>query len=79
MRRIEMRKPKRTVKAHRDNNGIVIYRLLQGDRKPRTIRRFGYGTLHRTWVRIESYGKNAVGMTVEQAAEVKEQIAQWCK
>lgn len=73
-----MRKPKRIVRAHRDHHGMVVYSLLQGDRKPRTIARFGYGTAHRIWVKIQPYGKNAVAMTVQEAREVKEQIANWC-
>jgi hypothetical protein len=74
-----MRKPKRTVKAHRDPNGVIVYSLMQGDKRPRTIRRFGFGTVHRVWFNIYPYGKNAVGMTVAHGPEVKEQIAQWCK
>lgn len=74
-----MRKSKRLVRAHRDRNGMVVYNLLQGDKKPRTVRRYGYGMYHKIWVQIQPYGTNGVAWTVEPAVEVKEQIAQWCK
>jgi hypothetical protein len=77
-RRNNMRTTKRSVRAHRDRNGMIVYRLLRGEKKPRTIRRFGYGTLHKIWVEIHDYGNNSTAMTVTGASSVKEAIAQWC-
>lgn len=69
----------RSIKTHLDRDGIVIFRLLQGDKKPRTVHTFGYGTHHGIWLRLEGLGSGIVTMTTEPAAVVKEQIAEWRK
>jgi hypothetical protein len=74
-----MKDAKRTVRAHCDRNGMVVYSLMRGEKKPRTIRRFGYGTLHKIWVEIHAYDKNSTAMSVTPASTVKETIAEWCK
>lgn len=74
-----MRKPKRTVKAHLDRSGIVIFRLLQGVTKPRTVHVYGYGTVHKIWLEVHGFDTFTKVMTPESASAVKEQIAQWSK
>lgn len=69
----------RSVKTHMDRNGVVIFQLLQGQEKPRTVHTFGYGTRHGIWCRLEELGPGMVAMTTEPAAVVKEQIAKWSK
>lgn len=68
---------RRLVKAHIDSNGIVIFRLLQGQKRLRTVHTFGYGTCHDIWLRVDGLGTGMVSMSVEPASRVKEQIAQW--
>jgi hypothetical protein len=68
---------RRIVKTHRDDNDIIIFRLLQGQQKLRTVHTFGYGTCHGIWLRVHGLGTGTVTMTAESAAVVKEQIAQW--
>lgn len=70
------KKAVRIVRAQRDNSGIVIFRLIEGEGK-RTVRAFGYGTRHKIWLRIEGLGTGRVLMTTESAAVVKEKIADW--
>lgn len=74
-----MRKPKRTVEAELDRNGVVIFRLMQGITKPRTVRAYGYGTHHKIWLAVHGLDTRVTSMSAEPAYTVKEQIAQWCK
>lgn len=76
---MEKKSKNRMVKAELDNNGIIIFRLLQGQTKPRTVHAFGYGTRHNIWLRVQGLGSRVVTMSAEPAAAVKEQIAQWGK
>jgi hypothetical protein len=64
------------VRAELNNNGIVVYRLLRGSKRPRAVHTFGYATRHKIWLQIYSDG-NSVSYVAEPAAEVKEQIAAW--
>lgn len=68
---------RRIVKTHMDSSGIVIFRLLQGQKRLRTVHTFGYGTCHSIWLRVQGLGTGTVTMSVEPASVVKEQIAQW--
>ena len=68
---------KRIVKAHKDGNGVIIFHLLQGQKRLRTVRTFGYGTCHHIWYTISGLGTSTVTMIAEPASFVKEQIAQW--
>lgn len=69
----------RSVKSHMNPNGIVIFRLLQGDSKPRAVHTFGYGTRHGIWFRVQGLGSGIIAMTAEPAQVVKEKIAEWTK
>ncbi len=64
----------RTVRAHKNGDGIMIYRLLQGE-CTRGI--FGYGTCHGIWLEIGGWGTETVSMVAESSA--KEQIRKWCQ
>lgn len=68
---------KKTVRAQMDQHGIIVFRLLQGGKKLRTMHTFGYGTHHKVWLRLEGIGTNMVMMSAEPEAKVKEQIARW--
>ncbi len=70
-------KTRRIVKTYMDSNGIVIFLLLQGQKRLRTVHTFGYGTCHDIWLRVHGLGTGTVSMSVEPASVVKEQIAQW--
>jgi len=70
---------RKIVRTHKDESGIIIFRLLQGRKRFRTVHTFGYGTLHHIWLKVNGLGTNTLTMTVEPASEVKEQIAQWAK
>lgn len=74
-----MRKAKRTVKAELDGNGIVIFRLMQGITKPKTIRAYAYGTNNKIWLKVHRLDTRVISMSAESASVVKEQIAQWSK
>lgn len=74
-----MSKSKRTVQAHLDRNGIVIFQLQQGIKKLRTMHTFGYGTYHKVWMKVDGMGTERTVMFAESASFVKEQIAQWTK
>ena len=69
----------RTVRTHMDASGIIIYRLLQGEKKQRAVHTFGFGTCHKIWLRVLGLDSHTVTMTAEPAAVVKEQIARWGK
>lgn len=69
----------RSVKTHMDRNGILIFSLLQGQKKQRTVHTFGYGTRHGIWLRVQELGSGMMALTTESAAIVKEQIAEWSK
>lgn len=74
-----MRKPKRTVKAELGRNGIVIFRLMQGVAKPKTVHVYGYGTHHKIWLQVQGLDERVTSMSAEPASAVKEQIARWSK
>ena len=68
---------RRIVRTHKDDNGIIIFRLMQGQKKLRTVHTFGYGTCHGIWLKVQGLGTGTVVMSAESALVVKEQIAQW--
>ena len=70
---------KRIVRTHKNRNGIVIFRLLQGQKELRTVHTFGYGTCHGIWLRVHGLGTGTVTMCAESAVVVKEEIAEWCR
>ena len=70
---------RRIVRTHKNDNDIIIFQLLQGQKKLRTVHTFGYGTCHGIWLRVQGLGTGTVRMTAESAAVVKEQIAHWGK
>lgn len=74
-----MNKSKRTVQAHLDSNGIVIFQLRQGIKKLRTVHTYGYATHHKVWMKIDVEGTLQTVMSAESESFVKEQIGQWSK
>jgi hypothetical protein len=74
------KKATRIVKAHMDNNGVIIFCLLQRQmERLHVVHTFGYGTCHKIWLRIHGLGTDTVTMKVEAASFVKEQIGKWGK
>ncbi len=67
----------RQVRASIDRDGIIVFRLLQGRKKMRTMKAFGYGTQHKVWLKIEGIGTGRESLTAEPAGFVKEQISDW--
>lgn len=67
----------RQVRTSMNRDGIIVYRLLQGRKKMRTMKTFGYGTQHKVWLTIEGVGTQRESLTVEPAWRVKEQISGW--
>lgn len=72
-------KVQRTVRTHMDRNGIIVFSLVQGLKKPRTVQTFGYGTCSKLWLRFHDLGDGAVAISAESAKLVKEEIASWTK
>jgi|AGTN01.2.fsa_nt_gi hypothetical protein len=67
----------RQVRASKDGDDIIVFRLLQGRKRMRTMKAFGYGTRHKVWLKIEGLGTKRESLTAESAWFVKEQIAEW--
>lgn len=72
-------KVQRTVRTHMDRNGIIVFSLVQGLKKPRTVQTFGYGTCSKLWLRFHDLGDGTVAISAESAKLVKEEIASWTK
>lgn len=72
-------KVQRTVRTHMDRNGIIVFSLVQGLKKPRTVQTFGYGTCSKLWLRFHDLGDGSVAISAESAKLVKEEIASWTK
>lgn len=72
-------KTKRAVRTHLDRNGIIVFRLVQGLAKPRTVQTFGYGTCSKIWLRFHDLGDGTVAISAESARLAKEEIASWTK
>lgn len=70
------KKSTKSVRAVLDNNNIVVYRLLSGSSRPRTVHTFGYATRHGVWLQIYIHG-TVVSYVAESEAEVKGRIADW--
>lgn len=66
----------RFVRAQLNNNDVVVYRLMTGTKRPRTVRTFGYASKQGIWMQIFNDG-SSISYVAESAAEVKEQIAAW--
>jgi hypothetical protein len=64
------------VRAELNNHDIVVFRLLQGVKRPRAVHSFGYAPRYKIWLQIYNDGAS-VSYVAESAAEVKEQIAAW--
>lgn len=72
-------KTKRTVRTHMDRNGIIVFSLVQGLKKSRTMQTFGYGTCSKLWLRFHDMGDGTVAISAESAKAVKEEIAAWTR
>jgi hypothetical protein len=72
-------KIQRAVRTHMNHSGIIVFSLVQGLKKPRTVRTFGYGTCSKLWLRFHDLGDGTIGMSAESAELVKEEIAAWAK
>jgi len=67
----------RQVRASKDRDDIIVFRLLQGRKRMRTMKTFGYGTRHKVWLKIEGIGTKRESLTTEPGWFVKEQISGW--
>jgi hypothetical protein len=76
---IMAKKAKRAVRTHMDRNGIIVFRLVQGLAKPRTVQTFGYGTCSKIWLRFHDLGDGTVAISAESARLAKEEIGSWTK
>lgn len=62
-----------------DRNGIIVFRLVQGLTKLRTVQTFGYGTCSKIWLRFHDLGDGTVAISAESARLAKAEIASWIK
>lgn len=67
---------KKIVRTEMDPHGIIIFRLMQGQKRMRTMHTFGYGTCHKLWYRLEGVDTKQMSIT-SASASVKEEIAKW--
>ncbi|MCA9801980.1 MAG: hypothetical protein KC777_08345 [Cyanobacteria bacterium HKST-UBA02] len=74
MRRKAMR---RIVRTHKEDSDMIVFRLLEGRKRFRTIHAFGYGTRHGIWFEVGGLGTSTMSVTAQRASVVKEQIARW--
>lgn len=74
-----MNKKNRVVKTEFSRNGYLIFRLLQGAQKLRTIKVFGYSARNKLWVQIIGLNAQATTTIPLHAAEAKEIIGSWNK
>ena len=72
-------KAQKTVRTHKDRNGIIVFNLVQGLKKPRTVQSFGYGTCSKIWLRFHDLGNGTVAISAESARLAKEKIAAWVR
>lgn len=73
------KKVQRAVRTHMDRNGIIVFNLVQGLKKTRTVQAFGYGTCSKLWLRFHDLGDGTVAISAEPAHLVKEEIAAWTR
>ncbi|HEY9758789.1 MAG TPA: hypothetical protein V6C97_26715 [Oculatellaceae cyanobacterium] len=69
----------KSVRTHMDRNGIIVFSLVQGTRRPRIVQAFGYGTCSKLWLKFHDLGDGVVGMSAESPQLVKEEIASWVR
>ena len=74
-----MKKPNRRVKAYLDQTGLLIFDVMQGGSRPKTVHRFAYGPKHQLWMRMDQMDTRHSLRSAEPAAMVKEEIARWIK
>ena len=67
----------RVVRTESSADGYLIYRLLQGAEKLRTIRVFGYSSRNNLWVRILGLGSSSKTIIPELAVDAKAEIGAW--
>ncbi|MGE0266612.1 MAG: hypothetical protein AB7V06_28315 [Candidatus Obscuribacterales bacterium] len=70
---------RRIIRTHKEDNDMVVFQLLEGRKRFRTIRTFGYGTRHGIWFEIDGLGTNTMSVTPQKPSVVKGQIAGWCR
>lgn len=68
---------RRIVRTHKEDNDMIVFRLLEGRKRLRTVHTFGYGTRHGIWFEVEGLGTSAMSVTAQRESVVKEQIAGW--
>jgi hypothetical protein len=74
-----MHNKNRVVRTEISQNGYLIFRLLQGAQKLRTIKVFGYSAQNKLWVRIFGLNDRATTTIPLHAVEAKEIIGSWNK
>ena len=75
-----MNNSKRAVRTESSSsNGYLIFRLLEGATKLRTVMVFGYSLRNNLWVRILGFGSTSTTIIPEDTADAKAEIASWCR
>ena len=72
-------KATRKIQTELSRDGLLIFRLLQGAEKLRTMRVFGYSIQHHHWVQIFGFNTSTTTIIHQPAVEAKAQIAAWAK
>ncbi len=72
-------KATRKIQTKVSHDGVLIFRLLQGAQKLRTIKVFGYNIKHDHWVQILGFNTSTRTTIHQPGNEAKLQIAAWSK
>lgn len=76
-RPVKRKSMRRIVRTHKEDNDMIVFRLLEGRKRFRTVHTFGYGTRHGIWFEVEGLGTRAMSVTAQRGSVVKGQIASW--
>lgn len=68
----------RTVRTEFSHNDYLIYRLLD-ESSPTTEVVFGYSQRNDLWIQILGIDQSNMTIIPQEASEVKEAIAAWCR
>ena len=74
-----MTNEKRNVKAEASKNGYLIFKLIEGTLKIRTVTTFGYSARNKLWVRIVELDDSKTAIVPEDAVDAKAEIAAWSR
>lgn len=68
---------KREIRTYKSDEDMVVFELLEGKRKLRSVYTFGYGCCHGLWFRIRHHRPGLMSLTPQVESVVKEKIAHW--